>query len=182
MEFLKKRTNAWLITLIIIILATVISSGSSLNKLRLEAENVFYIGEDMDGIGIQHDLEMIMSDCSNLTVVAGRYMDKEHELIKAVLKARDTLGAAKTPGKKYREAQNLLQSAVELYTYIGDLPLSQKDQDFRRSLYTNMKSHNIIISRSTYNQHAREFNNILSRFPANILSAVSFISPLELYE
>jgi len=182
MDFFKKRTNAWLITIIVVILATTIGAGSSLNKLKKQAESIFYIGEDMDGTGIQHDLEMIMSDCSNLTVVAGRYMDKEHNLINAVRKNKEALGAAKTPGKKYREAQNLLQSAVELYIYMGDLSLSEKDRNFRNNLYVNINSHNIIISRSTYNQHAREFNNILNRFPANILSTVAFVSPLELYE
>ncbi len=182
MEFFKKRSNAWLITLIAIILASIIGSGSSLNKLRIEAEDVFYIGEDKDGTGIQHDLEMIMSDCANLTVVAGRYMDKEHSLIKPVRRNREALGAAKTPGKKYKEAQNLLHSITELYIYMGDLPLSEKDRNFRNSLYANINSHNIIISRSTYNQHAREFNNVLNRFPANILTAIAFVSPLELYE
>lgn len=182
MEFFKKRINAWLITLVVVILATIIGAGSSLNKLRLEAENIFYIGEDKDGTGIQHDLEMIMSDCANLTVVAKRYMDKEHDLITAVQKNREALGAANTPGKKYLEAQSLLHSITELYIYMGDLPLSEKDKNYRNSLYANINSHNIIISRSTYNQRAREFNNILNHFPANILSVAAFISPLELYE
>ena len=109
-------------------------------------------------------------------------MDKEHDLITDVRKNREALGAAKTPSKKHQEAQKLLNSVTVLYIYLGDLPLNEKDRKFRNSLYANINSHNIIISRSTYNQHAREFNNILSRFPANILSAVAFVSPLELYE
>ena len=125
---------------------------------------------------------MIMSDCSNLTVVAGRYMNKDHELIKNVLNDRNALNDADTPGEKYDAAQKLLSSATELYTYLGDLALSVKDQDFRNSLYANINSHKIIISRNTYNQYAREFNSVLNTFPANILSKIAFISPVELYE
>lgn len=182
MEFLKKRSNAWLITLVAIMLASIIGAGSSLNKLRAGAEEVFYLGEDRDGAGIQHDLEMIMSDSANLTVVAGRYMDKNHSLINSIHENREALGAAKTPRKKYEKAQELLHSVTELYTYMGDLSLSEKDKNFRSSLYANINSHNIIISRSAYNQRVREFNDTLNKFPANILSSVVLLSPLELYE
>jgi len=109
-------------------------------------------------------------------------MDAEHSLISAVRKNRDTLAQAETPGQKYEAAQNLLQAVTELYTYMGSLPLSESDQKFRNSLYADINSHNIIISRSTYNQHAREFNNTLKRFPANILGTLTFVRPLELYE
>ena len=179
---IKKRGIAWLITIIAIIVSSIIGAGSSLNKLRQEAESIFYLGEEKDGAGIQHDLEMIMSDCYNLTVVASRYMNENDKLISAVRKNREALSLAKTPGEKYRQAQNLLSSATELYIHLGDIHLSEKDNSFRSSLYANINSHNIIISRSTYNQHAREFNNILKSFPANILSFVAFVSPLELYE
>lgn len=182
MKFFRKRLNAWLITLLIIILSTSISAGSSLNELRKQAEDIFYIGEEKDGTGIQHDLDMVMSNCSNLTVVAGRYLDKEHELISAVNEGRTALSASKTPSEKYKEAQNLLHSVTELYTYMGDLELSEKDKNFRNSLYANINSHNIIISRNTYNQYAREFNNTLNQFPANIFGIITFITPLELYE
>lgn len=182
MEFFKNRTVARFITIIVIILATLIGAGSSLRRLRKEAEDIFYLGEDRDGTGIQHDLEMIMSYSYNLTTVASRYMDAEHSLISAVRKNRDTLAQAETPGQKYEAAQNLLQAVTELYTYMGSLPLSESDQKFRNSLYADINSHNIIISRSTYNQHAREFNNTLKRFPANILGTLTFVRPLELYE
>ena len=182
MEFFKKRRNAWFVTLLIIILVTVVSAGSSLNKLRKQADNVFYNGEGMDGMGIQHDLDMIMSYCSNLTVVASRYMDKEHDLVKAVNNNKDALEAAETPDKKYQGAQNLFQSVTELYVYMGDLHLSEKDQDFHDSIYADIESRYIIISRSTYNQYAKEFNIIRNRFPANILSAITSVPALELYE
>jgi hypothetical protein len=182
MEFFKKKFNAWMITLITIILASVIGSGSSLNKFKNKTENIFYLGESKDGTGIQHDLEVIMSDSTNLTVVARRYIDKDHGLINAVSKSKETLNSAKTPGAKYREMQNLLISVTELYAYLGDLPLSEKDQNFRKSLYADINSRNIIISRNIYNQRAREFNRTLDYFPANILSNITFVSPLELFE
>jgi hypothetical protein len=182
MEFFRKRSIAWLITIIVIIASTIIGAGSSLNKLREEAISIFYLGEEKDGAGIQHDLEMIMSDSYNLTVVARRYMNEDDKLISAVRKNREALSLAKTPGEKYRQAQNLLSSVTELYVHLGDMQLSEKDSNFRNSLYANINSHNIIISRSTYNQHAREFNNILKSFPANILSFFAFVSELELYE
>ena len=49
---------------------------------------------------------MIRNDyvgCANPTVVAGRYMDKEHSLINAVRRNREALGAAKTPGKNIKK-------------------------------------------------------------------------------
>jgi len=182
MKFLKKRINAWIITILIIVLSTVISGGSSLNKIRQQTMDIFYLGEDMDGAGIQHDLNMIMSDSANLTVVAGRYLSKDHELIQKVLNDRDALNEAETPAEKYDATQKLLSSVTELYTYLGDLSLSEKDQNFRNNLYANINSHNIKISRNSYNKYAKEFNSLLNTFPANILSKLAFISPVEPYE
>lgn len=182
MEFFRKRNVAWSITIIVIIVSTIIGAGSSLNKLREETMSIFYLGEEKDGAGIQHDLELIMGDCYNLTVVATRYMNEDDKLISAVRKNREALSSAKTPGEKYLHAQNLLRSVTELYIHLGDMQLSEKDNNFRRNLYANISSYNIIISRSTYNQHAREFNSILKSYPANILSFFASVSELELYE
>jgi len=182
MRVLRKRATAWTITILIIILSTIISGGSSLNKLRQETIDIFYLGEKMNGVGIQHDLNMIMTNSVNLTVVAGRYLGQGHELIQKVLNARDALNKAETPGEKYDAAQELLSSVTELYTYLGNMELKEKDQNFRESLYAEINSHNIKISRSAYNQYSRKFNNLLNTFPANILSKVAFIRPVELYE
>jgi hypothetical protein len=182
MTYIKKRNIAIWITVGIICFSILFGTRSSLTELRQDALEIFYQGEKRDGKGIDSDLEYISAQCYNLTVVAGRYLDPADGNITGVLDYREKLSEADTPGSKFREKENLLQAALNLYDVLGGLELSEKDQYYRESVPVNIESRQRIISHSSYNQKAQRFNRSMEAFPANILGRMVLVKPLELYE
>ncbi|GAB6087434.1 LemA family protein [Alkaliphilus crotonatoxidans] len=182
MEFFQRRKNAQILTTIIVIFTILIGFRSSMGKLRTQAESIFYLGEEQNGVGIQQDLEAIMAECYNLTVVAGRYLEKDDARIQAVMDKREALSQAKTPDTKYDAVQELIFSSEELYRALEPLPLSDRDQGYRNGFLAEINSRQLIIERSSYNEYAIAYNKKLKAFPANILKIVTSVAPLELYE
>jgi hypothetical protein len=182
MKYLNNRKTAIRITAIAVVISILFGSHSSLIKLRDEVLQIFYQGENMNGKGIQSDIEYISDQCYNLTVVASRYMDKKDESIENVLQNRDLLSAADTPGDKYQAKEKLIEASMNLYDDLGSMILEERDQFYRDSFKVNVASRQLIISHNSYNDHALTFNQGIKRFPANILSKLTFVKPLELYE
>ncbi|MFT4142944.1 MAG: hypothetical protein QM644_00705 [Mobilitalea sp.] len=182
MKYLKDRKMAIKITSFLIVFSILLGANLSLSKIREEAMLIFYQGERMDGKGIQSDLEYIMDQCYNLTVVAGRYMDKDDERIKNVLIHIELLEKTSTPGEKFEAKEQLLEASMKLYEDLNLMNLDERDQNYRDSFSVDVKSRQLIISHSSYNKKALVFNKCLKRFPANVLSKITFVKPLELYE
>jgi hypothetical protein len=182
MKYLKDRKIAIRITSFLIAFSILLGANLSLSKIREEALLIFYQGERMDGKGIQSDLEYIMDQCYNLTVVAGRYMDKDDERIENVLEHIDLMEKAETPGYKFEAKEQLLEVSMKLYEELNLMNLDERDQYYRDSFSVDVKSRQLIISHSSYNKSASIYNKCLKRFPANVLSAITFVKPLELYE
>ncbi|MGF7145382.1 hypothetical protein HNQ56_003823 [Anaerotaenia torta] len=182
MKYLRNRKVAIGITAFAVFLSILFGSHSSLMQLREETSLIFYSGEKKNGKGIQHDLEYITDQCYNLTVVAGRYMDPDDERIKEVLRKRDLVNSAVTPREKYQTSESLIEAAMKLYKDLGFMSLEERDQYYRDSFAVNVESRQLIISHSSYNELAVTFNESLERFPANVLSKITFVKPLELYE
>lgn len=182
MKYLKDKKTAVIVTSIVVLFSILYGSHNSLIKLKNQVTEVFFNGENGDGKGIDSDLEYISDECYNLTVVAGRYMDKKDERIQDILNNRDILNEADTPGEKFKAKDKLIESAENLYNDLVTMDLNEKDQYYRDSFPVNVESRELIISHNSYNDKARAFNQTLKKFPANILGTVTFVKPQELYE
>jgi len=182
MEFLKNRKTAKGITALIILFSILLGAHLSLTKLKEETLSVFYQGENKGEKGIQSDLEYISDQCYNLTVVAGRYMNREEDEVKEVSERLEAMKKADAPGDKYQAKENLIKTSMELHGKLNLMNLSEKDRYYCDSFPVNLKSRELIISHNSYNEKAASYNRCLQRFPANILSRITFVRPLELYE
>ncbi len=182
MKYFKNRKTAIGITCIIVFISILLGARISLIKLSDEALRVFNEGERQNGKGIPYDLDYISEQCYNLTVVAGRYIKPEDVKITEVLSGRDKLVAADTPGDKFEAKEKLLEAAMNLYEILGTMKLDERDQYYRDSFAVDIESRQLIISHNSYNEEALAFNKTLKQFPANILSKLTFVNKLELYE
>ena len=182
MKLLKNVKTAVIVTAALIILSSLYGSHHSLTVLRNEAKEVFYNGEKSDGKGINSDLEYISDECYNLTVVAGRYIDKKDERITDILSSKDLLEKYSSPGTKYKAKEQLVAAAMVLYQDLKAMELSERDRYYTESFLVNVNSRELILSHNSYNGKAREFNRILEDFPANLFGKLTMVKPLELYE
>lgn len=181
MKIFKSRSMGILVLVLCILAGTLIGAHRPLAKMAREASAVFYEGEDKDGLGIRNDLEERCSIAYNLTVVAARNLEPDDAVITAVRDARNAVLEAETPAAMYRADRKLDETVTNLYNTLNNMTLPDKDARYTPQLYADFIARADMISRSSYNRVAEECNAKLAAFPANILSKLVFISPVELY-
>lgn len=181
MKILKSRSLGVLVLVICVLAGTLAGAHRPLAKMGREAAAVFYEGEDKDGLGIRNDLEERCSIAYNLTVVAARNMEPDDALITAVKEARNEVLDAEGPSAMYRADRKLDETVTNLYNTLNNLSLPEKDAKYPSQLYADFIARADMIGRSSYNRVAQEYNAKLEAFPANILSRLVFINPVELY-
>lgn len=148
------------------------------DKVAVEFQN----GAEKDGLSIQADLDARASAAYNLATVAKRYMDESSEAVQSVLKASKDLNAAKGPAAKYEANEELGAVCTRLYETLGEMELSEKDEQYRQSLYAEMKSRNVTMANDPYNRLAEKYNEKLERFPANLLGKLFGVEKAELFQ
>lgn len=182
MAFWNRRGTAWAVTCAAVAVSVLFGSASSLGALRAEAEQLFTEGVSEEEPGIQYDLDWLLELSHNLLVVASRYLPETDPTLTALEDARAKLESASSPARKYGCAELLIASSSQLSYALSRLELDERDDRYRLSLMADIESRWLIIGRNTiYNERAAAFNEELNRFPANVLSRVTFVRPLELF-
>lgn len=181
-KFLKKRSGAIIVLILVMVLSTVFSAHRSLTKERAEIEAMLFTGVDGKGIGINSDIEKRVDYSRNLIKIARDY-DGLEDACEAVADACDALTGRDGGAAEAYSLNKQLSDAVE-NLYLSMTDLSEKDEQYRQELYTNILSRNDTITNEAakYNKLALEFNNdTLGTFPANILRIPAFVSECELF-
>lgn len=181
LQRLHNRRTAVLLALAVIVLSVFLGASRSLTRLRSDYDSVFYNGDTDTGRGIQEDLLHICDDSTNLLVVAQRYLEPADPVVDAVQKAVQQLREAPAPHAKHEAAVALRQVLDRLDAALQKHDLSDQDSNYRKKLLANIASAYMTIEKSSYNDGARAFNATLGSFPANLLSRVVGVEPLELY-
>ena len=182
MAFWQNRAAAWAITAAAVAFSVWFGAASSLGSLRAETERLFTEGVSAKEPGIQYDLDWMLEASHNLLVVARRYLTENDPALLAVEDARAKLAAASGTARKYDGAEFLLSASAQLNYALSRMELDERDERYRQSLIADLESRWLIIGRNTaYNERAAAFNAELERFPANVLSRITFVRPLELF-
>lgn len=177
MNALKKRGVAIVITAVVIVAAVFGGSHRSLAACRSKADALYETGTGADG-SIAQDRLTQMDICANTASLAEQYGSGEAaaRLRQAVQRARETNGR-----EGYDEARAL---ADELLGALGAMSsLTQQDAGYVRTFLSQLDSYDAVIARNGYNAAARAFNEeVLGRFPANVLGPLTGVRPLEVFE
>lgn len=180
-EKLKSPRTATVLMTVMIIAAILLGGGRSLRALGRGVEDIFWNGVDGDGIGVASDIGKNRDDGYNLLSVARNYPvagDVLDELEDAV---EHLDRAGRDIEELYQANAALTRAATTVYEELGRQALSERDETYRQSLYHNILGRNDTMRRDGYNTAAQEFNQKLTRFPANLLRVVTFVNPAPLF-
>lgn len=195
MRLSENRTVAWIVFALVVITALSLS-GNALEKNALEMRDdvikVFYTGVNGDGLSIDSDLKSRAKDAYTLYGIANRYAQIDASLAEKALAAQKALDEAnqlpQTEIRKRSDANAALTRAVEdLYTALGNAPLSDADRRDAKSVYDDFKSHGNTIGRDPFNDLATQYNmdvrKMYSGFPASLIGSIKGGAPsLELFQ
>lgn len=180
--FGKEAKTACIILAAAVMISAPLGFVNTTNRMYDKVAAEFQYGIEKDGISIQSDLVARASAAYNLATVAKRYMAEDSETLLAVLQASEALNKAEGPSAKYAANEELDVVFTRLYEILGGMELSEKDEQYRKSLNAEMKSLSVTISNDPYNQLAEEYNQKLERFPANLLGRILGAEKAELFQ
>ena len=180
--FGKDVKTACIVLAAAVILSVPLGFTNTMSRMYDKVAVEFQDGAEKDGLSIQADLDARASAAYNLATVAKRYMAEDSEAVQSVLKASEALNAAKGPAAKYAANEELGEVCTQLYEVLGTMELSEKDEQYRQSLYAEMKSRNVTMGNDPYNQLAEKYNEKLERFPANLLGKRFGLEKAELFQ
>lgn len=191
-EILKPQGagKARLIAIIMVVVAIIIGTRSSLMGLRREALSYFTDGDPSDKLdyGIQYDLDERVKFANHMIVVAKRYIGENDAFITNILNDTAKLQKASDPADKFKYNEQLGADCYALLEYLdklnmaGSIDINETDMDLLVESWIDMESANQKMGHSSYNAKAREFNQILQEFPTNITRLIAFVKPLTLFD
>lgn len=188
MKVLQNKATAVLVMVVMIAAGTLIGSHNSLSKVATKAQNIFYTGVNNDGLSIESDLNTRSELARNLATVASAYLPSDSIALASISTARDNLKSASTIKEKAAANKALDEAVFTLYSLLEKDGITNKEElvsNFSKNptrIYTDFRSFGDTIKHDKYNEYALEFNEILTTFPSNLLSKVTFIKPLELFK
>jgi len=176
-ELKNNRKVAVVITVIVMILATLFGSHRSLVAKAAPIEEYFVNGAD--GYSIQRDLDAREALAKNLQTVANRYLSANAEAMTELNDAINTMDRANTIQEKSNANQKLTAATEHVYLELEGYPLSAADNKYRTQIKTDLASYNQIISHDKYNEMVVEYNrDILGQFPASLLAKMTRVPEL----
>ena len=180
MRLLKNRKIAILITVVLVVFATLFGVGRSLNRLTGDIEAMFYDGVPLDGEGflqpgIDAHLNNRLNSALGFAVLMEGYPEADSEA-KALLSARNELISAKTISEKYKANEALQQAYLTLQAKTETLELSNRDKDDVAKYSSSFSGAQTAILNSSYNRKAESFMDGASFF-ARILKPFAFVTP-----
>ena len=139
-----------------------------------KAENVFFLGEDGDGICVANDMAERASSLTNMQTVAKKYLPKGDSALESAASSLNEYTQAEGDIRALFAANSDMDAAMEaLYQALDEKILFANDEKYRQRLYADFNSRNDTISHDPYYKYAADYNEILMHFPANIIAGLT---------
>ena len=139
-----------------------------------KVENVFFLGEDGDGICVANDMAERATSLTNMQTVAKKYLPKGDSALESAASSLNDFTQAEGDIRDLFAANSGMDAAMAaLYQALDEKILSANDEKYRQRLYADFNSRNDTISHDPYYKYAADYNKILMHFPANIIAGLT---------
>lgn len=175
------RPLALLLTVPVVLLSVLLSGGGHLASEKTKIEQFFFSGVDADGYGIAKDLVTRAEAAYNMAVLLEDALGKEDGDVAAVYTLHKEMQAEERVSLLYGLDQQLQGHVQSLEGRLGGLSLSEETQRLFQRQYADFASFGHTIKQNTYNFQADAFNQRLLAFPANLISKLYGVKPIEAF-
>lgn len=166
MSALKNPRIAVILTVVLVVASFCFGAVRSVRAEAVRVTAMFIRGVDDSGYGISGDLDERV-DCANqLLKVAVRYDGLDME-IRAVEEAVIAMLSDRTPAVRFRVDLELEQAVTGLDLAMNDVPLSEKDQQYREEILANFDSPAYKIEKE-----AVRYNEMVDRYTEDVLGGM----------
>ncbi len=180
MRFIENRRIALIVLVVCILCSIVLLGGGGLSAARKDAEEMFLIGEYATGVRYSMDAYLDTSSASaRMLAETAKLHLTDEDAIDAVFAAADALEESDDINDRYPLYKDLASAVESLYTQLIAAG-AEEDTDVLIS-YGDFKGAADRMERDPYHELARNFNEDLSSFPANLLGSLFGVEKLDTY-
>ena len=187
MSFFKKRGIAFLLTVCVVIAATLVSVNVKLSKKCQSVTDGFYDGVEFNGYtqkSIASHLKNITAYADGLVTIANNYdidtadVENASDLLKSAL----AYSQQNRISNLYREYQSLLKAVNAMEDQLARADLDARDASGVEQYISSITGAQSAIESAGYNESVREFMRSYDRFPTNILGTLAGVEMPECFE
>ena len=175
MKLFENKAICLLLMVVLIAAGTWLGGYKGLSGLYGDVEDVFFVGEDRDGICIANDLSERVAAAQNLVTIANNYpgVSAEAQSVSAASAGLSSVISARDITGMQRMNQELDTAMTSLYHALGTESLGEQHEKYRQKLYADFNSRGDTISHDPYNSYAQSYNDTLAGFPASLFAAIT---------
>lgn len=174
MKILENKVVCIVLMIVLIVGGFLLGGYKGLAGQYQKAENVFFLGEDGDGICVANDMAERASSLTNMQTVAKKYLSKGDSALESAASSLNDFTQAEGDIRALFAANSGMDAAMAvLYQALDEKILSANDEKYRQRLYADFNSRNDTISHDPYYKYAADYNEILMHFPANIIAGLT---------
>ena len=174
MKILENKAVCIILMIVLIVGGFLLGGYKGLAGQYQKAENVFFLGEDGDGICVANDMAERASSLTNMQTVAKKYLPKGDSTLESAASSLNEYTQAEGDIRALFAANSRMDSAMAaLYQALGDEMLSGNDEKYRERLYADFNSRNDTISHDPDYKYAADYTEILMHFPANVIAGLT---------
>jgi hypothetical protein len=184
MKVFKNRKFAILITIAIVVLATLLGVRGSLNRLARDTEAMFYNGVYLkeDGYtqpGIDSQLSKRLNSALGFALLMENHPELEGES-SGLLSAQRELQNAKSIREKYSANESMQRAFVKLSENAAKMALSSRETEAIEQYTSTFMGAQTLIQNSRYNQQASSFMDNAS-FLAQLIKPFLFVKSPQIF-
>lgn len=174
MKVLENRGLCIVLMAVLIVAGFLLGGYKGLSGEYQKAADVFFLGEDGDGICVANDMAERANALTNMQTIAKKYLAAGDSALKSASEAVNEYTKADGNVPKMFEANAVMDVAMgDLMWKLDDEQLSEKDESYRQRIYADFNSRNDTISHDPYNKYAAAYNEILGDFPASLIATLT---------
>lgn len=180
MQVLKKRSVAWCVLAVVVLLSLSLSGGGTLREEYRDTQRIFYEGMHRDGLSIDNDLKARALAAQRLCAIAADNA-LDAALIEAVETSALEVAADGAISARYASNEALTRAFDAVYDALTRSSASADDLLEASKQQAEFLSRADAISRDIYNEKAQAFNRTRNTFPTQFIALLSGVPELALF-
>lgn len=174
MKILENKGICFILMIVLIAGGFLLGGYAGLSGQYQKAADVFFLGEDGDGICVANDMAERANALTNMQTIAKKYLSAGDSVLESAAEAVNAYTKADGDITAMFEANAKMDTAMgDLMWKLDDEKLSEKDESYSQRIYADFNSRNDTISHDPYNSYAAEYNEILGHFPASLIELLT---------
>ena len=184
MRLSENRTLAWIVAAVCIVGSVFGMSNLRVAGDRSKIVNVFYEGEDKSSTS-RHSMDRYLDTAGESAAVmaaeASMYLKNVQPTADEMAQLADVVSESEDLAERYDAYQTLKKDADALYNAMYAAGITGEKYTNFKTAYDDFFGADKFILKDAYRSMASDFNKNLKGFPANLITGIGGIDPLDTF-